>query len=71
MGAFSSRENADRRIALLRSGGIGTGFVHEDPAGDPALFRVRIGPVADVVQYDSIVERLQNLGISDTHLVTD
>jgi rare lipoprotein A len=71
VGAFGDAENARRRHSLLRDGGIGPAFVHEDAAGSPALYRVRIGPIADVGQYDSIVEQLQRLGISETHLVTE
>jgi hypothetical protein len=54
---------------LLRDGGVGPAFVHEDVA--QALYRVRIGPIADVTQYDSIVAQLERLGISETHLVTE
>jgi rare lipoprotein A len=71
VGAFGDAENARRRFALLRSGGVGNAFVLEDYSRSPALYRVRIGPIADVVQYDSLVARLQNLGISETHLVTE
>lgn len=71
VGAFGKPENARRRFILLHDVGIEQAFVHLDDSTTPALYRVRIGPIADVVQYDSIVERLLNLGISDTHLVTD
>jgi rare lipoprotein A len=71
VGAFGARENAERRIALLRSGGIGTGFVLEDTSNNPTLYRVRIGPIKGVVQYDILVEELENLGIMDPYLVTD
>jgi rare lipoprotein A len=71
VGAFGDAENAKRRFAMLREGGIKSLFMHEDAATSPALYRVRIGPIADVVQYDSIVEQLQRLGISETHLVTE
>ncbi len=71
VGAFGDAENARRRFALLRRGGVGNAFVLEDYSQSPALYRVRIGPIADVVQYDSLVARLQNLGISETHLVTE
>lgn len=70
VGAFSSRENADRRIALLRSGGIGTGFVLEDTAV-AELYRVRIGPITGVEQYDLLVTELGKLGIDDPYLVTE
>jgi rare lipoprotein A len=69
VGAFGDAENARRRYSMLRDGGIGPAFVHEDAAA--ALYRVRIGPIADVTQYDSIVEQLERLGISETHLVTE
>ena len=71
VGAFGSRENADRRVALLRSGGIGTGFIVEDRGASPALFRVRIGPVRDADHYDLIVAELERLGISDPYLVSE
>lgn len=71
VGAFGDAENARRRLTMLRDGGIEPLFLHEDSAVSPALYRVRIGPIADVVQYDSIVEQLQRLGISETHLVSE
>ncbi len=71
VGAFGDAANARKRFALLRSGGIGDAFVLEDNSTSPALYRIRIGPIADVLQYDNLVAQLQDLGISDTHLVTD
>jgi len=71
VGAFGEPENARRRYNHLRDSGIGRAFVHEDNSRSPALYRVRIGPISDVMQYDAIVEHLQGLGISDTHLVTE
>lgn len=71
VGAFGEAENARRRFILLHDVGIEQAFVHLDQSTTPALYRVRIGPIDDVMQYDSIVERLQNIGILDTHLVTN
>ena len=71
VGAFGDAENARRRFAALRSGGVGNAFVLEDNTQSPALFRIRIGPIADVDQYDMLVVKLQDLGISETHLVTE
>jgi len=71
VGAFGNAENARRRYSMLRDGGVGPAFVHEDAADPRALYRVRIGPIADVTQYDSIVAQLERLGISETHLVTE
>ena len=71
VGAFGDRENAARRLAALRAGGFGTAFVVEDAASRPTLYRVRIGPVRDVTQYDLLVEELDRLGIADPYLVTE
>ena len=71
VGAFGSRENAEGRLAALRSQGIGTSFVLEDLNSNPTLYRVRIGPIKGVEQYDIIVEELENLGITDPYLVTE
>ena len=71
VGAFGEINNARRRFSLLRNGGIGPLQVYEDNSASQTLYRVRIGPIADVVQYDSIVEDLQRLGITETHLVTE
>lgn len=71
VGAFGELNNARRRFSVLRDGGIGSAFVHKDTSASPTLYRVRIGPIADVTQYDSIVARLQRLGITETHLVAE
>ena len=71
VGAFGDRDNARRRLGVLRSGGIGTAFVLEDKGSDPVLYRVRIGPIKNVESYDLLVDELDKLGISDPYLVTD
>lgn len=71
VGAFGSRENAQRRLSQLRSGGIGIGFIMEDLSSNPTLYRVRLGPIKGVLQYDILVEELENMGIKDPYLVTE
>jgi len=71
VGAFGDRANAERRLKVLATAGIGNAFIHEDRSSNPALQRVRIGPVADVLQYDILVEELENLGITDPYLIAD
>lgn len=71
VGAFGDRANADRRLNMLAAAGIDNAFIHEDRSASPALLRVRIGPVADVLQYDLLVAELQNLGIQDPYLIAD
>ena len=71
VGAFGNRENADRRVALLKRAGIYNSMLQEDRSGDAVLYRVRIGPIREVIQYDILVEELENIGIMDPYLVTD
>jgi len=71
VGAFGDKINAQRRFSLLREHGIHKAFVYEEKGRTPALYRVRIGPIADVDQYDSVVAMLGDMGISETHLVTE
>ena len=71
VGAFGDASNARRRYRQLRESGIGHAFVQEDRSSSPPLFRVRIGPIANVAEYDNLVARLGRLGITETHLVTD
>lgn len=70
VGAFGDRANAERRQSALISGGIGDVFVFADEAATPPLYRVRIGPIAGVDDYDALVDRLETLGVTDPYLVT-
>ena len=69
VGAFGSRENAQRRLAALHDANILKSFVVEDTSVSPKLYRVRIGPIRGIVQYDLVVEELENLGITNPYLV--
>ena len=71
VGAFGDRSNAERRLGALSLAGIKDAFIHEERAADRVLYRVRIGPVADVVQYDVLVEELEGIGITDPYLISD
>lgn len=71
VGAFGDRANAERRLDLLTSAGIEKAFIHEDSSSTPALLRVRIGPIADVIQFDVLVEELENIGIMNPYLVVE
>ena len=70
VGAFGDRTNAERRRSALLSGGIGDAFIFADEAATPPLFRVRIGPIGGVDDYDALVMKLEALGITDPYLVT-
>ena len=71
VGAFGDRGNAERRLQTLVDAGIRGGFIHEESAASGMLYRVRIGPVVDVLQYDLLVEELESIGIADPYLVND
>ncbi len=71
VGAFGDRSNADRRMNSLARSGISGVNVLEDPAASPPLYRVRIGPVVDVEQYDRLVVELEKLGITDPYLISE
>ncbi len=71
VGAFGSVENAQRRLKALRGKQITSAFIVEDTSVSPTLYRVRIGPIRGVVQFDILVEELENLGISDPYLINE
>lgn len=71
VGAFGDRDNASRRLGFLSGSGIDNAFIFEDKSSGTALFRVRIGPVADAIQYDVLVGELEGLGITDPYLITE
>jgi rare lipoprotein A len=71
VGAFGERSNAERRLGALSVAGIGNAFIHEEQTPERTLYRVRIGPVADVIQYDVLVEQLENIGITDPYLIAE
>ncbi|MDH5344805.1 MAG: SPOR domain-containing protein, partial [Gammaproteobacteria bacterium] len=58
VGAFGDVDNARRRYRQLRDGGVGPLRVHEDASPGRTLYRVRVGPIANVAEYDSIVAQL-------------
>ena len=71
VGAFGDRENAARRLDILSQSGIADAFIQEDSSTRPSLYRVRVGPVAGVSQYDRLVENLEGLGIHDPYLISE
>ena len=71
VGAFGSRENAQRRLDALKDANILAAFIVEDTSVSPSLYRVRIGPIRGIVQYDIIVEELDSLGIADPYLINE
>jgi rare lipoprotein A len=70
-GAFSDPANAERLAEKLRGGSYGKVFVRDDQLGGRRMYRVRIGPVPDVAEFDRVVAALGRAGISDAHLALE
>ena len=70
-GAFSDPANAERLAEKLRGGSYGKVFVRDNEIAGRRMYRVRIGPVPDVAEFDRIVAALDRLGIKDAHLALD
>ncbi|HMA00271.1 MAG TPA: septal ring lytic transglycosylase RlpA family protein [Steroidobacteraceae bacterium] len=67
-GAFADPANAERLAAKLRGGGYGKIFVRDDLIAGRKMYRVRIGPVPDVPEFDRIVAALERARVHDAHL---
>jgi rare lipoprotein A len=70
-GAFAAPDNAQRLADKLRSEGYTQVFVRDDIVAGRKLYRVRIGPIPDVPQFDRIVAALEQEGVRDAHLALD
>jgi rare lipoprotein A len=71
VGAFGDHGNAQQLRRELEAGGLANTVIHFDNAESPALYRVRLGPIADVSEYDQLLQRVTELRILETHLVTE
>jgi rare lipoprotein A len=70
-GAFSDPANAEHLAEKLRGRSYGKVFVREDQIAGRRMYRVRIGPVPDVAEFDRVVAALERAGINDAHLALD
>ena len=70
-GAFSDPKNAERLMDKLRGGGYGKVFVRDNEIAGRRMYRVRIGPVPSVAEFDRIVAALERVGVNDAHLALD
>jgi rare lipoprotein A len=70
-GAFATESNASHLLSQLRSQGMQKSFVRTDTIGGKPMFRVRVGPIPDVAEFDRVVARLKSLGITDARLALD
>jgi rare lipoprotein A len=70
-GAFSDPANAERLAAKLRGSAYGKIFVRDDVIAGRKMYRVRIGPVPNVPEFDRIVAALGRAGVHDAHLALE
>ena len=70
-GAFSDPANAQRLAQRLQGGAYGKVFVRDDQIAGRRMYRVRIGPVPNVADFDRIVAALERDGVHDAHLALD
>jgi rare lipoprotein A len=70
VGAFAVRRNAENVLARLEAAGLAGAFIFGPPAARGDLYRVRIGPVSGVDEFDRLVARLTALGYPGARLVT-
>jgi len=63
VGAFGIEANALALRERLQEGGVKNVLVVRGPRNGKALWRVRIGPIASVDDYDAVVDQLERLGI--------
>jgi rare lipoprotein A len=69
-GAFADQRNAQRVLDRLHSGGLRSAFILTPPDGKPPLYRVRLGPISSVPEFDDLAAKLKALGFPDARLAT-
>jgi rare lipoprotein A len=68
-GRFTSRDDAVELVASLRSEGFMNAFVVTEDKRRKSLHRVRVGPLADAAEVESMNDRLRDLGARRSHSV--
>jgi rare lipoprotein A len=69
VGAYSVWSNAERVVSRLQAAGFPGAFVFGPPVTRSSLYRVRIGPVGSVAEFDQLLARLTTLGYPGARLV--
>jgi rare lipoprotein A len=70
-GAFADGANAQHLLERLQAAGLATAFVLSPATGRTRLYRVRLGPVKSVAEFDQLAARLAALGVPDARLASD
>jgi rare lipoprotein A len=69
-GAFADQGNAQRLVDKLKSAGMANAFIATPPDGSK-LYRVRVGPINNVPEFDRLAKQLAGLGVPGAHLAND
>ena len=70
-GAFTDQHNAQRLLERLQAAGLDRAFIALPLQNGAHLYRVRLGPVESVAQFDELTARLNKLGIPDARLAIE
>jgi rare lipoprotein A len=70
-GAFADARNAQHLLERLHAAGLASAFILSPLEGKSRLYRVRLGPVGGVAEFDQLAARLAALGIPDARLAAD
>ncbi|HEY1491317.1 MAG TPA: septal ring lytic transglycosylase RlpA family protein [Steroidobacteraceae bacterium] len=70
-GAFADVQNAQRALEKLHGAGLASAFLVPPVQGHSRLYRLRLGPVTSVAEFDQLAARLAGLGMPDARLASD
>jgi rare lipoprotein A len=70
-GAFADQQKAQRLLARLQAAGLERAFIALPLQSGAHLYRVRLGPIDSVAQFDELTTRLTALGIPEARLAIE
>ncbi len=70
-GAFADVQNAQHALEKLHAAGLASAFLVPPVPGRSRLYRLRLGPVSSVAEFDQLAARLAELGMPDARLASD
>jgi len=70
-GAYADAHNAQHQLERLHAAGLASAFIVSPLEGKSRLYRVRLGPVGSVAEFDQLAARLAALGFRDARLAVD
>lgn len=71
VGAFGDYRNAARLRSMLLDAEVADVMILKDRLDGRVVYRVRIGPVASLEEFDATIARVSELGISDAYLAIE